>query len=262
MKQVLLFILLFILFSCADKSDEPIFVVEVDDEFEVTMKEVLVSDETKRPFSFTIKTLEPITCSEASIETDLEINDNQFNIQIKGITKPENCDAIQTIVEKEIPLGHLANGIYTIQFILQETLYNWGQMEVSDDAYSISMQNEFGIQIDKPILSKIPANTFWGYLAYDGAEIPQKIFTDLNNMLRTINATPASLASGEYYHFKIYAGSAPSLNIELEQDSRSFIYSYDGSTAEISAVFEALKSQYPNNAFSLKAFTSTGIEVE
>ncbi len=261
MKKFLPVLFLLSIFACQSDSDEPLFIIDIPNEFNISMKEILNGDDEKRSFAFGIETIEAIACSQAEIITDLQTTSEKFSIQIKGIYKPDDCDNVLVKLKKEVALPSLQNGAHNIQLVLQDAIFNNGQILVEEDKYSIVMQDKFGIEIAHEELYKIPENTIWGYLA---ANKPANGLNEaLSNQLNKAGVQNINLPSGNYYYFSSYANASIDFEVNSNYENKyRFIYSFDGEDNQLKDAIRFLQASFPEIERDIKIYTSKGTVIE
>lgn len=261
MKKILPVLFLLSIFACQSDSDEPVLIVDIPNEFNISMKEVLGINNPNRPLAFEIETIEAIACNQAEIVAKLQVSSEKYSIQIEGIYKPDDCDDTLVKLKKDVNLSFLQNGAHNVQFVLQDAIFNNGQIIVDEDKYSISMQDKFGIEIAYEELYKIPHNTIWGYIATSAPRT--KLLDDFTNQLKEIGAQEVELLSGNYYYFTSYANTSIDFEINSEYENLyRFIYKYDDSDEILKELIQSISLSHPDIEKDFKIYTSKGTIIE
>lgn len=135
-------------------------ILNIDNEFEVGMKEVLFEDH--RELEFNVTSVEKLNCKDTALELVKSLSGNAININIKDISMPTPC-----IKEESFPSGlasfELPENNYIFGVRVQEQVPQSGELLVTADGYNLNLTNAKGFIAEKEVLNRIPNAFVWGY---------------------------------------------------------------------------------------------------
>jgi hypothetical protein len=236
-------------------NDEAELLIDIDAEFSISMIEELRSSGNRLTFS--LQTLEEQECEGTGIAYELAKSENEIFLDIQGLQAPNPCIKNPEVAFATSDLGLLAEGNYPLRLSLQSTIINQGVLKVESDRYRIQMETENGIQISEPELLKIPAQTIWGYVAYDLEEqesISNAFLEDLTPLVSV-----SGFADGNYGHFKLENGSLR-LNQEIAYPFfRLFIHELKAPLEELGQLLDQFRKN--ESSIDVQLFTWDGREL-
>jgi hypothetical protein len=162
MKIVLSLIACILFLSSCDYFGDPgsEIILNIDNEFEVGMKEVLFEDH--RELEFTITSVEKLDCKDTALELIQSLSGNAINININDITMPTPC-----VSEESFPIGvasfELPYYNYIVGVRVQEQVPQSGELQVTQDGYNLDLTNAKGFIAETEELNRIPDAFVWGY---------------------------------------------------------------------------------------------------
>ncbi len=197
---VFLFFLLLSAESCQlAKLNDPIVVTDVEEEFYVDLIEDLQTE--PRQLKFLLATIQEEPCENYRIQVSSQRLANRINLSINDIVIPDDCIPGNAPAKAETAFGALQNGFYRLSIDLKQTVFNDGQLTVSDDRYIVSMTKKEGIVFVQQELLKIPVNIAWGYLTYEseaGKALADQFIASLNEL-----GENKSFTKGYYGYFHV-----------------------------------------------------------
>ncbi len=180
-----------------DPDDE--LILNVDNEFEISMKEVLGSD--VRGVEFTIVSLTKQECQETILELKKKTTLNSLNIEIADILFPDICGA-----KGSYPIGsasfNIAERLYQLEVNIQDIVNHKGTLEVTNNAYMLGFQNTNGLIPTTDFLHRIPNNFVWGYYQAQKSIEIEKLESFFTSNYFTIGPL-RHLQNGYYSYFSI-----------------------------------------------------------
>jgi len=227
-----------------DSLTDPIVITEVEDEFNVSMWEVL--DSTGRQLEFRIETIKELNCENAEISYSFLREGNYLELRFNEIVEPEDCNPGIGRAEATAVAGRLEDRIYDVEIDLQETIINEGRLSVDPVRYALNMESQDGIRIDQTTLHRVPRNAIWGYISFPDS-LAQEAFAaqdQLENSLRELDLNP-----GYYGYFTLANNTLGIRNAPKDGNLISFIYDRSGQT------FGSIKPM-------ITAFRGRGLQLE
>ena len=230
------------LVSCnLDSLKDPIVVAEVNDEFHIDLWEELSPSGDE--LLFLIQSIEEFDCENYGIDYSMIKRGRQFEISLKEIQEPADCEEGVNTAHVNINLGLLTPGYYELDIDLRNTVVNTGQLTVTGESYVIEMEDPKGISFLRRELFRVPAKTIWGYIAYeDGSEaIANDFVSQLNEM-----TTPKSLKKGYYGYFSIQTDNSDQilLGSPPEGPFQSFLFEFDGQESMLSELVDQYRDDF------------------
>jgi hypothetical protein len=214
-----LLVSLFMLFSaCTNLSDpDETLILNVDNEFEISIKEILGNDE--RSIAFQITSLEKQDCEKTELDIKKKESSDQLNIEITDIIFPPNCGELGSY-----PIGvatfAVLERIYKLEVNVNDVINHNGILEVADNTYKLALENAKGLILTKDILNRVPDNFVWGYYTTEKMDEINKINDFLETHNLEINAL-SNLSQGYYSYFNIDDNGL--IEVELETTTGSTI---------------------------------------
>ena len=245
----------FVLTSCNLTDGGKDTVVKVALEFKVDLFEEL---NDSRNFQFRIKTIEPQNCINNTIDFTSNRILSRLNLSLNEIIEAPDCVEGQEPVNAEASLGYLANGTYDVQISLKNTVINEGKLEVTPEAFQISMSTENGYELVREELKRIPNRFVWGYVGYNdknqAGQQPDNFLEELNNM-----TSDAGLSKGYFGYFTINEDQVAVLNTApLFPFFKTFYRQSDGNINAIKSLLETYRDGNNAEIMEIKLFTWDG----
>lgn len=199
---LLLFLALFFFGAC-NLGDNEItqIITDIDDEFSIDLSETLSAE--KRNFILQFASIELKECKNYLIDIEYELDANEdLNFYIKDIILPnEGCEFGRGIAIKQINLGELELGTYDLEINLRDAIVNKGELNISDIGYTLSLYTEHGLQVLHSELFRVPEQSIWGYIGYNGNTGSTGKLDDFIAGLQTLTLD-IDLEVGYYGHFE------------------------------------------------------------
>ena len=209
-------------------------------------------------FQLTIETIEEENCTNSTIEFSYLHSSSNINISIQDILTPADCSPGQAPAKSTVDIGNLAPGFYELDIDLKNTIFNKGQLTVTDSRFTIDMNSDDGISFLRRELLRIPNQTIWGYIGFHNSS-DAIIALNFTQELEAISST-RSLEKGYYGHFNI--NSDGKLNMEHPFDanqSRTFFHEFNGEDTALQNLVDTYRTDY-GDAIEIKLFNSEGKE--
>lgn len=242
MKKILRFFGIFVgigMCSCNLSSiDTPVVIAEVDEEFNLEIREELSSGENS--FVLEIESIKQKGCLNYSIDKFYVQQGNKLNVFINDIIQPLDCVAGEAPAKTFIDLGQVGSGIFNLRIDLKKTLFNEGQIIINDDDFSVLMRSENGIKFRHSKVLRVPKNYVWGYIQFkqENQELSRDFFTELETEARKINPE-----QGYYHYFEIDKNNLVSVKGQPDEGViQSFIYSGPDNHLAFQAILEKYRA--------------------
>lgn len=174
-------------------------ILNLDNEFEVEMKEHLIPG--GRDLRFSITSLSRVDCEDAELTLETERSGDAISITISDIVTTPECSGGTSFPEGEA-LFQVRRKQYDLMIQVKEQVSQQGLLDVSDTEYQINLDNTKGFVVDRTVLKKIPENFAWGYIQPIDDE--QKTFVyDFLSTNGLVYRPLVNLAPGHYSYFNI-----------------------------------------------------------
>lgn len=254
-KSLFVILLLFVTLSACRKDNEanPIFIIDVADDFHVDMRETLNPDEGE--FQFVISTIDKQACENTQLDYQLEINTSTSILSLNDLIEPGNCIQDSSVITEYVNLGNLENGEHKIQINIKDQIINEGKLKKSDDKYQLSMKSHHGIAFLHDELYRIPDQTIWGTIAYADAssqQIVDQLLEDFGGI-----ADFKNYSNGFYGHFTIEDEVVILPESVDYNNAQTFIMDLEQPVAELKKIIEDYRDEY-GNELELSIFSWEG----
>ena len=240
--------------SCKLTSDNKDVVVKIEPEFMLGLHEELGQ---VRNFNLLFQTIEDQACKSNTINFSASRSGKSIFLSIHEIVESENCRTGEGPATGAASYDFLPIGNYNLELVLKNTVTSTGSLNVSNEKYTLDIEEGFGFQAGRETLMRVPSATVWGYVAYKDSQH----LADANNFLDELNAKTENLklAKGEFGYFQV--GDNDKLILDKAPDYNNFKTFYRFSTGQVSALeslLEDFRNQYPDGQMEFKIFTWQG----
>ncbi|MEK6476853.1 hypothetical protein WJR50_04935 [Catalinimonas sp. 4WD22] len=236
-----LLIPLLLMFACEGEQAVPSNTL--GSEIELSMAEYIDSDQ--RSLSFKFLTLKDFPCINYSIKHETVVDNQAIKIVLEKVEVSDVClDAIGP-ASAFIDLGALSEKEYDLQIQLGESLINHGTLSVSKDAYQLNLLESEGIDLLESTLNRIPSQTVWGVIKYQGKEKNKELISFFNEAMDIAGATDKKFAEGDYGYFKV--SSEGKIIQPLEQGElveQAFLFDFGGKSEDIEQVLQQINTSF------------------
>ncbi len=249
------FAAMILLAGCNLTDDGKDTVVKVQAEFRVDLFEEL---KDSRNFQFRLKTIDPQPCINNSIDFTSSRVLSRLNLAIHEIIEAPDCIEGMVPVSAEAGLGFLGIGTYEVQINLKNTIVNEGVLQVTDEAFVLSMSTENGYELVREELRRIPNRYIWGYVAYDEKNVAEQ---QANNFLSELAGMTSQsvLTKGYYGYFTINDDRTVVFPTAPEQSFfKTFHYQSNGNMNDIKALLDEYRAGGNADIMEIRLYTWDG----
>jgi hypothetical protein len=235
---VLLLFIISLLSSCLKNEKEYLPLGEV----QLQMTEELSVNSRRLHFNFF--TEEEFECLDNTIRYSSSSDPETINISLVDVEVSDLCLTGPGPAIESIDLGTYELGNYPVNIKVAD-YENTGTLQVNQDMYVVGFNNPQMLTTYFDTLYRIPDNTIWGLVGYYELEGVEKVDAFLDS-LESIGAMPLTLNQGDYGYFQ--ADSAGKIIIPEYigfEYSKSFVYDYSGSMAEVQNIISYFADVYP-----------------
>lgn len=247
MLRYLLFTLLIICsFSSCLKDPASEELINIKNEFSITLTQQLSTEGSH--FALRTTTLTDQDCADNMINANINLTSNDkliFNIE--NISQGIDCEGDQHSIQStnSIPLE---NNYYPFSIFLKNSIESTGGVTVSEGSFSINLNEQNGVIIDRTYLNRIPNDIIWGsILLLDNSLELQDILGAFKGNIQETISEDHNLVSGDYGFFKIGENlniSGTSNNLTLHQNEYlEFVFKINGDLNELRAEILNFKNQ-------------------
>ncbi len=238
--------------ACSNFNPDGEVILNVDNEFEIAIKEVLAPD--VRAVEFTITSLDRQDCQEATLALSQKTTLNSLNIDIEDIVIPVSCGPKGTYPEG-IALFNIAERLYQLEVNVKDIVNHKGVLEVNADFYTLGLSNKKGLIPTTDFLFRIPDDFIWGYYQFEN-EAEEDLFERLFEENDLIVKQMTHMSPGHYSYFDIdIQGNLILADAPSNASSKPFAFD----NIDIETIKESVnrfKVEYPNA--SIEMFASDG----
>ncbi|MEO0042068.1 MAG: hypothetical protein RL329_1516 [Bacteroidota bacterium] len=236
------------LFSCKKDIDSTSGTeVKVKKEFDIQLWEKLSPNGGE--LQMIVNSIDSQACADTRLDYYVSIIDTKVTVTLKSFTIPTNCTGPKAKTSDTLLLGRLQNGVYKLSINLKDAVLNNGSLTVTNGLYIADLQSEHGFKMDAKQLTRIPANTIWGYINYDVASTQRaNLFVD---SLKAISQ-PTYLTNGQYGHFTV-SNEVLTLPVNV---SKTFFFRYEGTDEKLEKLMQYFR--FNNTTLNMKVFSQTG----
>ena len=152
---LILIVVIIVASNCQLNSlEEPIIIADIQEEFKIEMQEVLTSG--VRPLQFKVSSIEEEDCLNFTITTPVNKIGNKIGISIQEIIQPNDCQVGVGPAIGHANLGLMTGGIFDLTVDLKNTVFNDGQLILSDDIFQLKLFSQTGLKLPYTELIKLP----------------------------------------------------------------------------------------------------------
>lgn len=242
------------LWSCKLGNDDKDVIVKVDPEIQIGMHEKL---DAIRSFQLTFTTIEAQACSTNTFNYNSGRVGRNMSLDLFGIQEVSNCQTGPGQVTGQTSFDFLPNGRYNLTLNLKNTVMATAQLDVSDEKYQLDLEEGLGFAAAQTTLYRVPQSMVWGYIGYKDAQYAdeaQQFLNEAKTRLETVN-----LAKGDYSYFALDGyGKLNLANAPDYGNVTTFYGKLASDEANLRALLENYRSQYPNGEMEFKVFTWLG----
>ena len=248
----LLFIFAGISFSCKKQSDLSL-IINVEDEFSLELWEEL--EPYNRTFQLKFSTFKKtFACTNYEIAFDKIQSGTNLFVNILDLIGPEDCLAGNDQAKGEVEFDPLDPGIYRIRINLKNEVSNEGILEVNQNFYQLSLEQQNGISLKESKLFRVPNGLIWGQIQTKDVQLLANFKKDIENI-----TLPAEISEGNYGYFEFRENQ---ITLPSEQElNESITFAYTIATTDIPQLKDLIK-QYrgePGKEIPLTIYTWQGI---
>lgn len=240
--------------GCKLSKDDKDIVVKVDPEFSIGMFEEL---NQTRDFQLTFETVENQSCSSNIINFFSDKKDRSLTLNLNEIVEVENCQTGSGVAGGHASFDYLPTGIYNLELNLKNALTSTGKLTVSNEMYSLDLEQGNGFVAKIAELMRIPQSTIWGYVAYKQSQQStdaQAFLTDLNAKTNAL-----SLSKGNFGYFSVDQNGKLSLNNTPDYNNiKTFYRTQTGVKSDIETLLSDYRAQFQDGSMEFKVFTWEG----
>ncbi len=249
------FAAMMLLAGCNLTDDGKDTVVKVQAEFKVDLFEEL---KDSRNFQFRLKTIDPQPCINNSIDYTANRVLSRLNLAIHEIIEAQDCIEGMEPVSAEASLGYLVNGAYEVQINLKNTIVNEGLLEVTNEAFVLSMSTENGYELVREELRRIPNRYIWGYVAYSEKNPAEQQAINFLGELAGMTS-PSSLTKGYYGYFTINDDNVVVLPSAPQPSYfKTFHFQSNGNINDIKALLDEYRAGGNADIMEIRLYTWDG----
>ncbi len=231
-------------------------IVKVKPEFSIDLFEQRDDSNGTPIFGLWVESMEVFECDNYLIVSNKEQNVNTVKIILRGIEKPQNCNAQTAKAKTFIPIGNLADGAYELEIDLRDVVSNKGKLTVMQGKYSLDMPDPKGIVIKNYLVQAMPDQLFWGYIETPTGQATQQanaLLADLKSLSTTV-----SLPTGFFSYFTVSGGGTFFFNPSFSPGTNHIVFVRKMGTdpADIRKIFQTYRSG--NQPIVVKCLSTSG----
>lgn len=227
---LLIFVIIFTLFSCDEKRDIDVNIKAID----IYFTDYLDVDKKPVCLKFNISSVDKYD-NTYLLEEVVSIHDNDILIKIDNIKKIGSCEYPQHLSTPEpanykcpastdyFALDNLNRGLYNIKVIILNNTYN-GRLNIQDHQASL-MFNDNNVSMYDSVIHIIPDSCIFG--TYYSKNSDSVGFQDMINRLKKENCKQINIEPGNYRKFEVDNLGRLILNSGQTTQGHTFILKFD-----------------------------------
>ncbi len=240
--SISVFCLVLIVHSCKLASlDDPIVVVNVEDEFEINLREEL--SPSTRSLQFLVESIEEENCQNATIAYSFLREGNKLKISLEDILEATDCQEGNGPAKAAVNLGVLSPGVYNLELDLKNTVFNKGQIILDEQLYKVDLHTDNGIKLIRDELRRVPDRAIWGYVNTNEENIADNFLSELR-----VLATDIDLQDGYYGYFQVEGRQVKVENQPEQGITKPFVYYFDGDSNILQDLVQEFRELHPDKA--------------
>ena len=245
-----------LLFSCDDAA-EPESVNTLGTDVLFSMAEYF--EPGQRTLSFKFLTQKDFPCINYRIKSDYRIEGQSLAISLSDVEGADVCLEAIAPASSFLDLGELATGDYPVIIKVGDALTNTGTLTVTDESFSLVMNEEKGLIIQTPRLLRVPKGVIWGSVYASEPGTVGNATQDFLNRLQSLGASQKMLTEGDYGYFSVDASGH--IITAASRTENTFLLDYQGKTADLARLMEEVASAYGDKV-DISLRTAAGDELK
>lgn len=200
LRYILLPLFFLVIFSCNKNLEEDKkWIFNLDNQFELGMREILSS--TERALEFKLTALDPVECDSSSFVLKTKSSVSKLEIEVTDLTYDANCSGSGSFPEGTISIPS-RNNTYDLNINILDFIDHKGVFSITNDQFILDISDSQGLIAPVQVLNKIPNFFIWGYYQTFNQQEAKKItdFFAENNLIET---TEGQIPSGTYSYFYV-----------------------------------------------------------
>lgn len=251
-KLLPLFIFLVAFSSCGlFDNAEPDLIIGVDEDIQIDLREQLGVEADV--FYLQLQSTNPFDCAGLKYDHSVIEKGVKLRLNIKGILNPDDCEGIDLHATTDVSLN-LNQGSYVFDIVIGSEITNQGVLEITSDEVIFDLVDPKGLELQHPVLKRIPDQTIWGYL--NSSDIPM-VKTWLTDRLDELGNMP-NLAPGYYGHFEIVDGPEIRILPEDQDQLFTFVWKMSADESELADLISDFHQMFGATSDQLEIMTWSG----
>ncbi len=202
-------------------------------------------NDTNRTLLFACATSKAFACSNYKIEHSFAVKNNTITLKFTGIDKPSYCTRAFGPATARISIGSLENQMYTLIIHIGQNIVK-GSIDVSKQAFIVTLENEDLVSVVNPDLKRIPENTIYGAVHYHAAAT-ESIVKEFFDSLKHYGAKPSKYFPGNYGSFQIEEnGQIKQFKNGGYRFTIQYIYTYSKDSKNLIDLVKRYGKRYPD----------------
>ncbi len=230
--------------SCS-KNTDPNIIINIEEEFEVRLWEEL--QRNTRNFNLLFSTIKKnFNCTNYQIGMDYSQLGNKMRISLNDIIEPIDCLPGESMASGSANFKSLADGIYTLEIVINDQVKNEGLLAITSDYYQLTMDSKDGIVLAEEKLNRVPKGLIWGLIDYKSDNIINAFLEDIQQL-----SEPILLEDGCYGYFSV---ENEIITVEENADLKdpiSFAFSLTEDSNALEALVKSYEQRYGQELFLL-----------
>lgn len=189
-----------IISGCSDKLD-PVYIINLDEQVQLSIKQDLINKESNVIFSFELN--EPYECTNATMTTDIResILPNTTRIKLEGIVLDGPCESGESTIPTELSLSLLPDnyGKHEFSIVMGDKVDNTGILFVRANKFEFILESEETILVNKSSVDFVPDSLIWAYIEFNDESYLDQAIQKLAEIEELL--VPMELSDGNYGHF-------------------------------------------------------------
>ncbi|MBP7185134.1 MAG: hypothetical protein KBA06_06475 [Saprospiraceae bacterium] len=242
-------------FSNCKKDDDVQVIVNVDPEISVSLRENL-SDSIPRSLILRLESLQYTSYQNCEYEYTMASDGSTIILKLNGFKVPSDSIIENAKCISLIDLGISQNGIYNIAISLDDVITNNGVITISDDGFTMAIEEDKGLSLEHNEVRRINPKTLWGVINYKNSS-EGYIATNFMNGLQILSTTD-TIPTGYYGYFSVNANNTINVSdVDTCTYCQSFRFKKNAQKRDIQNFINNYRSIY-SDQLSIVAYDSEG----
>lgn len=243
--------------GCKLNPPETDTIYNIPDEINLELTEIRDSATGKADLGMRFTTTKLYPCQNVKVDAETNWQPTNVLITLNNIVQPANCTAGTAPASTLLSLGNRPEAAYKCTLSLAGAVNIEGTLNIGKEKIALNFEERAGVVVKTPILTRIPAETIWGWAGYSKPS-DQPLAKQFLAELTDLTGAP-SLSTGFYGDFEWQ--SANDFSVHLPNPTGLQTLGFVKKMTAPRAELEALLKKYRDDAghpITILCWTTSG----